>query len=106
MAEACTARRWSCCATPRDVSRMSRGFLDVAAELRSPFLHPGGERATHVLLERLELAPGMRVLEIGCGTGSTTELVAAREYEIVAIDRSTVMLSAARERCANAGVVQ
>ncbi|MFN4194007.1 MAG: SAM-dependent methyltransferase [Tabrizicola sp.] len=46
---------------------------------------------------RLPLAPGMRVLEIGCGPGVAARLVAARigPGSILAIDRSSVAIAQA-----------
>lgn len=34
-------------------------------------IHPGGEKATELLIESLELKDYMHVLEVGCGTGET-----------------------------------
>jgi len=45
-----------------------------------------------------------RALEIGCGTGSFTRLLAARSREVVALDFAPRMIAAARERsqaCSN-----
>jgi SAM-dependent methyltransferase len=48
----------------------------------------------------LELAPGLRVLDAGCGTGALAERVAAvcPTVELVAIDMSPVMLARARAK--------
>jgi SAM-dependent methyltransferase len=74
-------------------------FLDLEAYLGGAFLHPGGVRATQAMFERLQIAPGRRVLEIGCGTGATTALVARQTgVSIVAIDRSPRMLATAQRR--------
>ena len=43
---------------------------------------------------------GCRVLEIGCGTGSLTELLARRGCRVVGVDRSTGMLAQARRKLA------
>jgi SAM-dependent methyltransferase len=78
-------------------------FLNLEAYLGGSFLHPGGIRATLAMFERLQLAPERRVLEIGCGTGATTELVARQTgASIVAVDRSPRMLATAQHRhCQN-----
>jgi len=74
-------------------------FLDLEAYLGGSFLHPGGIRATQAMFERLQFAPGRRVLEIGCGTGATTALMARQTgASIVALDRSPRMLATARRR--------
>jgi SAM-dependent methyltransferase len=74
-------------------------YLDMEAYLGGAFLHPGGVRATQAMFERLQLAPGRRVLEIGCGTGATTALVGRLTGAlIVALDRSPRMLAVAQRR--------
>src|SRR6201987_2211436 len=45
------------------------------------------------------LAPGMRVLELGCGTGYFTRELARSEAEIVALDVSPELLEVARANC-------
>ena len=86
---------------------MARGddFLDMEAYLGGAFLHPGGIRATQAMFERLQFAPGRRVLEIGCGTGATTVLVARLTgASIVALDRSPHMLAATQRRLSQNGM--
>ncbi len=39
------------------------------------------------------------VLDLGCGTGSLTEIMARRGYELIAADSSSEMLSLAQEKC-------
>ncbi len=46
---------------------------------------------------------GMRVLEIGCGTGALTALMAARGAAVTAIDASPAMLAKARQKVAASG---
>ena len=48
----------------------------------------------------LQVSPGMRVLDAGCGTGALAERLAARcpDIELVAVDRSPSMLKVARTR--------
>ncbi len=53
------------------------------------------------------LLPGQRVLDIGCGTGISTILAAARVTpggEVTGADISTVMIDRARQRASEAGV--
>lgn len=58
-------------------------------------------------IERAELKPGERILDIGCGCGTTTLKLAkllAPDGDITALDVSTLMLSIARERTKSAAV--
>ena len=59
-----------------------------------PALNPGRLRA----LERMQLLPGQRILEVGVGTGINATLY-PRDCSIVGIDLSPSMLEKARERC-------
>ena len=55
-------------------------------------IHPGGSAATDRLLELAAIGPGERVLDIGCGVG-TTAIRLAREYgaQVVAADIDPLM---------------
>src|SRR6185295_10044902 len=48
------------------------------------------------LLEVGQLAPGDRVADLGCGTGISTRLLAARGLDVVGIDPNEDMLASAR----------
>jgi SAM-dependent methyltransferase len=52
------------------------------------------------VVEALDLAPGMRLLDAGCGTGALAERVAAKYpgVELLGVDLSTTMLKRARAR--------
>lgn len=74
-------------------------FLDVSAYLGEGFLHPGGRAATRALTDFLDIQPGHRVLDIGCGTGGTATLIAHNhQAQLIAVDQSPVMLSVASAR--------
>ena len=56
------------------------------------------------LLEEYGCRDGL-VLELGCGTGAMTRLLAARGYDMIGLDSSEDMLSIAREWQEDAGIL-
>jgi SAM-dependent methyltransferase len=72
------------------------GLLDAA--LANPWatldavidgpLHPGGTEATARLLDRTDIGPGTRLLDVGCGTGDALMLARERGADAVGIDPS------------------
>ena len=68
---------------------------DVGYEKRADFLEK---------LFRRSRIPVHTVLDLACGTGSMTWLLAGRGYELIAVDGSEDMLAAAREKSAPAEV--
>ena len=48
---------------------------------------------------RKSKAPVHRVVELGCGTGSLTKLLARRGYRMTAVDQSPDMLAVADQKC-------
>jgi 2-polyprenyl-3-methyl-5-hydroxy-6-metoxy-1,4-benzoquinol methylase len=52
----------------------------------------------------LKVAPGTRVLDVGCGVGRWSRLLAARGCEVSGIDLSPTMVQVARERAGAAGL--
>jgi SAM-dependent methyltransferase len=56
------------------------------------------------LLEHLRLCPGMRLLDVGCGTGRHSVELARRGLEVTGIDLSAAMLAQAHKAAASAGV--
>jgi len=68
-------------------------------------VHALGSHASAALVHTLQLADGMRVLEIGFGTGATLARVAQiRQVQLVGMDFSTGMHAAATQRLKMAGV--
>jgi cyclopropane-fatty-acyl-phospholipid synthase len=57
-------------------------------------------------LERLELAPGARLLEIGCGWGSFAELAAAHGHHVTGLTLSAEQLAYARARLGGAAAFE
>lgn len=68
-------------------------------------LEPAQERKVRALLDRLDLKPGQRLLEIGCGWGGLAE-IAARDYgvEVLGITLSPEQKAFADRRLAAAGL--
>ncbi|MGA9139271.1 MAG: methyltransferase domain-containing protein [Methanocella sp.] len=70
--------------------------------------HPGGIAGTEMLIERLGIRRGERVLDLGCGTGYTSCLIArSQDADVVAADLQPKMLRwvqrrARKERVLNA----
>ncbi|MCA9877137.1 MAG: class I SAM-dependent methyltransferase [Thermomicrobiales bacterium] len=63
--------------------------------------------ATTQLLRQAGLAPGLRVLDAGCGVGDVTLIAAelvAPGGEVVAVDRDPAVLEQARARCAEQAI--
>lgn len=77
-------------------------FNEIAThyELWSNALSAEGIRAWHrFAVDTMHLAPGLRVLDVGCGTGSATRLMAQRvgvSGEVVGLDPAETMLAQAR----------
>jgi SAM-dependent methyltransferase len=89
---------------PKRVAR--RGTFDRDAELyhRARPGYPEGLFAT--LGDLVDLAPGCRVLEIGCGTGQATVPLAELGCEIVAVELGAGMARVARRQLARFPAVQ
>jgi len=65
--------------------------------------HHGGpdlERVVDAVLERSEVRPGQRVLDIGCGTGALSVPLAERGAEVTAVDVSQAMVDAVADQAA------
>lgn len=57
------------------------------------------------VVDLLDPQPGERILDLGCGDGTLTELIAARGVDVVGVDASPEMVAAARHRGVRAEVV-
>lgn len=66
------------------------------AYLRYSFTR-GTEQEVGFLIEALDLAPGMRVLDVGCGPGRHSRALAARGIEVVGVDISPRFIEIAGE---------
>lgn len=56
------------------------------------------------LLEELQVPPGARILDVGCGTGRHSIELAKRGYRMTGLDLSPAMLARARAKADAAGV--
>lgn len=79
----------------------TREWYDFVGQLvdRVPDMHVGEDVATRTLLEMCRLDATSRVLDVGCGSGTTACLV-AEHYgaHVVGVDISEVMVSKAKEK--------
>ena len=79
-------------------------------ETGSPFLvHPlltddRTEAEIEFLTAQLDLQPGARVLDVGCGFGRHSVALALRGFEVTGIDPAEAMITAAEARAAQFGV--
>jgi SAM-dependent methyltransferase len=70
------------------------------AVLGKRVIHPGGRQSTNVLLAQANLKAGERVLDVGCGVGTTAIEMGRRfKVRVTAVDISPLMLA-----CAEANV--
>ena len=72
------------------------------------FVEKRVQKVNDLLLARSAVAPGEKVLEVGCGTGAATVPLAEAvgdTGEVVGIDISEAMLFAARERISQSGLI-
>lgn len=81
------------------LSVLSLGYDVINAVI---WLPTGIARIRDDFVTSLELRPGDRVLEIGCGTGAITRRLLATGARVTAVDRSNDMLDAARRRAPSA----
>ncbi|MGE5562191.1 MAG: class I SAM-dependent methyltransferase [Bacillota bacterium] len=77
----------------------SARFASAGDSLEAAQLHK-----IHTLLDRLDLQPGQRLLEIGCGWGTLAVEAAKRGAEVVALTLSTEQKAWAERKIAAAGL--
>jgi SAM-dependent methyltransferase len=89
--------------TDNDIDRLDPyAFMAVIGKR---VIHPGGRRSTGEMFELAALQPGQRVLDIGCGVG-TTAIEVARRFgcQVTAVDIDPVMLDRANVNVRASGV--
>jgi SAM-dependent methyltransferase len=82
-------------------SQMTPAWLEFEDRMEETGAVPG-----ELAMDRLDLRPGQRVVDLGCGAGRTTLELASRVGpggSVVGVDISAAMLAAGRERAAQAG---
>lgn len=84
---------------------MNLHYLTHLGELGRTNLHPLGRRSSRELIAALDVQPGDRVLEVGCGTGETmVRLALQHQVTVTGIDPLPAMLETARRRAQVTGV--
>ena len=82
---------------------MDFDYLKYLGRLGAADIHPLGAAGTAALLLAAAVRPGMRVREIGCGTGQTLWRLRRRGARAVGVELLPEMLAAARARLAQEG---
>ncbi len=76
-------------------------FEDVADHLGSAYLRysftKGTRQEVDTLIDLLQLQPGERVLDVGCGPGRHARALAERGFEVVGVDISARFIEIARD---------
>lgn len=80
-------------------SMKSISYIDCIAQLGVGSSHPGGIHSSREILLNEPIDKKMKILDIGCGTGVTSELLAKTfQCEMYAIDQHPIMLEKAHQR--------
>ena len=86
------------------VSGWQRFFASAAAGYDAQPFTAATDAEVAFLVEVLGLAPGERVVDVGCGTGRHAVPLAQRGVRVTGVDLSAAMLARARARAEAAGV--
>lgn len=79
-------------------------YHEMIAAMGEGAAHPGGYKGTLAFLDVVDIPPGLRVLEVGCGTGRTACLLAQKGAKVTAMDRSSTMVGKAKKRAEMQGI--
>ena len=82
-------------------------ILEYEAVYGEDFVSPGGYEMANELISAMQLSPGSRVLDVGCGLGGST-FVMARDFDFIVdgIDLSLNMLKIANEKLRKYGLAE
>jgi ubiquinone/menaquinone biosynthesis C-methylase UbiE len=85
------------------IERLKEEFDEWARAGRGAGMEEGHRAVTEIIIERMGLRPDDRVLDVGCGTGWATRLLAARvtRGQASGLDVSEEMIRIARETASN-----
>ncbi len=74
-------------------------YHDALAAVGAGSAHPGGFAGTRAWMQKVHIAPGATVLEVGCGTGRTAcAISAAYNAKVIAVDIHPQMIAKAKVR--------
>ena len=91
----------------RRFAAAGRGLAAVCAYGMPEFYNRAIHLEQRLALDRwLKVAPGCRVLDVGCGVGRWSRLLAARGARVTGVDLSPTMIEEARRRAARAGLAE
>lgn len=90
---------------PMDRQRLVQHWNEVSKDYDSESMSLIDERIWG-LLEDMSVVPGGNALDIGCGTGSLTSMLASECSHVLGLDISPGMLSVAKERCSSLNNVE
>lgn len=91
---------------PMDRQRLVQHWNEVSRDYDSEAMALIDERIFGLLDDLSVLIGDGAVLDIGCGTGSLTSMIASRSASVLGLDISPGMLSVAERRCSDRGNVR
>ena len=86
--------------------KLAKGYPELVWGWGTPAGRLRALRRAEIISSAAKLGPGVRALEIGCGTGMFTELFSRTGAELLAVDISPDLLVMAQERDLDADRVQ
>jgi MPBQ/MSBQ methyltransferase len=69
-------------------------------------LHAGGPDASRHVLDRIQVGPGVRLLDVGCGIGGTSRMAAMTGAEVTGVDLSPVFVETATTLTERVGLAE